>query len=187
MRRARLLGAAALGAVALVLLATFGQGAPSDAVQQPQITRLFIPAIKLACLERAGLEGRGRDLGYVFTPDGALHTLDTGDGSVAGLPRQRLLTLNNCLAEYPIETQIAPRDQYTRNVLYDYNVNVLKPCLEARVDELPPLPSRADFVVRLYVWDPYRALAPGRELGELLELSATCPALPGYLADPGPD
>ena len=73
---------------------------------------------------------------------------------------------------------------YNRNLLYDYYNGVLKACLESRVgtDELPPIPTRADFVVRLYVWDPYRALAPGRTLEELLQLIAECPERPPYLA-----
>ena len=36
--------------------------------------------------------------------------------------------------------------------------------------------------MRLYVWDPFRVLAPELDLDELLQLSAECPELPPYLA-----
>lgn len=180
MRRVLLLGAAVLAVVAAIILAVVLPSAPSGAVGEPHITRLFIPAIKTACIEQAGL--RGADIGYGFTDDGALHSLDPGDGSVTGLPPEKLTRLNDCLGQYPIEPpEQLPRDRYTRNLLYDYFSGVLKACLESRVGDLPPIPSRADFVVRLYIWDPYRALAPGLSLDDLLRLSAECPSMPEYL------
>jgi len=181
MRRALLLGVAFLVIAAGTILALVLPGATTDAIGTARITRVFIPAIKTECLNRAGLVTP--DLGFAFTDDGALHTLDPGDGSVSGLPTGQLAMLNDCLEQYPIEpSQEPPRDQYSRNLLYDYFHGVLHPCLASRVDTLPPLPSRADFVVRLYVWDPFRALAPGRQLDELLALSAACPERPPYLA-----
>ncbi len=176
MRRALLLGAAVLVVVAGIVLAVVLPTVPSGAVGEPHITRLFIPAIKATCIDHAGL--LGADIGYDFTDDGALHTLDPGDGSITGLPTDKLIVLNNCLAQYPIEPiQELPRDPYSRNLLYDYFSGVLKGCLESRVqDELPPIPSRADFVIRLYIWDPYRVLAPGRTLDELLRLSVNAPS-----------
>lgn len=181
MRRALLLGAAVLVVVAGTVLALVLPSAPSGAVADPRITRIFIPAIKVTCIDRAGL--RGADIGYGFDDYGALHTLDPGDGSLTGLPPEKLAVLNDCLAQYPIEPpQELPRDPYSRNLLYDYFSGVLKGCLESRVGTLPPIPSRADFVVRLYIWDPYRAIAPGLTLDELLQLSAECPERPPYLA-----
>ncbi len=181
MRRALLLGAAVLVVVAGILLAVVLPTVPSGAVGEPHITRLFIPAIKTACIERAGL--RGADLGYVFTDEGALHSLDPGDGSVTGLPVEKLTVLNECLARYPIDSiDEVPRDAYSRNLLYDYISGVLKGCLESHgVRDLPAIPSRADFVVRLYAWDAYRVTAPGMGLDELLDLSAACPSEPEYL------
>ena len=178
-----LLGATALVVVAGTVIALVLTAAPSSSGGAPYITRTFIPAIKETCTAEAGL--LGADIGYRFDGDGALHTLDPGDGSVTGLPVEKLTVLNECLAQYPIEPpQQLPRGPYNRNLLYDYYNGVLKPCLETRVppDELPPIPTRADFVVRLYVWDPYRVLAPGRTLDELLQLSAECPERPPYLA-----
>jgi hypothetical protein len=165
-----------------VILALVLPGSPSGAVGEPHITRVFIPAIKAACVERAGL--LGSDIGYRFTTEGALHSLDPGDGSITGLPPEKLTALNDCLAQYPIEpTQEPPQDPYSRNLLYDYYSDVMQGCLESHgATPLPPLPSRADFVVRLYVWDPYRALAPGRTLKELLALVSECPERPPYLA-----
>ena len=185
MRRALLLGVAVLVIVAGIVLALVVPGAPTGAVGEPHITRVFIPAIKSTCIDAAGLQGS--DIGFQFTEDGALHSLDPGDGSITGLPPEQLAVLNDCLARYPIEpTQELPQDPYSRNLLYDYYSGVLKGCLEARVDDaLPPIPSRADFVVRLYVWDPYRALARGHTLDELLQLISACPELPPYLALPG--
>ena len=181
MRRALLLGAAALAVVAGVVLALVLPAAPSVPLAAPHITRVFIPAIKEACIAHAGL--LGADVGYTFDDAGALHTIDPGDGSVTGLPPERLTVLNECLAQYPVEpTQLLPQDPYTRNLLYDYYSGSLKGCLETRVGAVPPLPSRADFVVRLYVWDPYRVLAPGRTLDELLDLITECPERPAYLA-----
>ncbi len=182
MRRVLLLGVAALVVVAGTVLALVLPAAPSAPPGTPQITRVFIPAIKAACTERAGL--LGADIGYRFDDTGALHSLDPGDGSVTGLPVEKLTVLNDCLAQYPIETPQLPRDKYNRNVLYDYYSGVLEACLKSRVgsDALPPLPTRADFVVRLYVWDPYRVLAPGRNLDELLQLVTECPERPPYLA-----
>jgi hypothetical protein len=180
MRRALLLGAAALAVVAGTVLAVVLPAAPSVPLAAPHITRVFIPAIKEACIAHAGLVGA--DVGYGFDDTGALHTIDPGDGSVTGLPVDRLTVLNDCLSKYPIEpTQKLPQDPYSRNLLYDYFTGSLKGCLETRVGEVPPLPSRADFVVRLYVWDPYRVLAPGRTLDELLELITACPERPPYL------
>ena len=182
MRRVLWLGAAGVVLVAGFVLALVLPAAPPVPVGEPHITRVFIPAIKVACTERAGL--LGADLGYRFDDDGALRTIDPGDGSITGLPAEKLAVLNDCLADYPIEPpQELPRDPYSRNLLYDYFSGVLKECLESRVgaDELPPVPSRADFVVRLYIWDPYRVLAPGRALDELLQLNAECPERPPYL------
>jgi hypothetical protein len=180
MRRLLVIGVAVLAVVAAIILAVVLPTVPSGASAEPRITRLFIPSIKSACIEQAGL--LGADIGYQFTDDGALHSLDPGDGSVTGLPPEKLRALNDCLAQYPIEPPAdLPRDKYSRNLLYDYFSGVLKGCLESRVGDLPPIPSRADFVVRLYVWDPYRFLAPGRTLDELLQLSAACPSVPDYM------
>ena len=182
MRRALLLGAAVLVVVAGIVLAIVLPGVPSGSDSAPHITRVFIPAIKESCVAHAGLVGG--DIGYTFDDAGALRTIDPGDGSITGLPEERLAVLNDCLARYPIEpNQLLPRDPYRRNLLYDYFSGTLKACLESRVgtDPLPALPSRADFVVRLYVWDPYRYLAPGRTLDELLALITECPERPPYL------
>jgi hypothetical protein len=182
MRRVLLLGVTALAVVTSTVLVLTLTAAPSSPVGPPQITRVFIPAIKETCTTSAGL--LGADIGYRFDDDGALRTLDPGDGSVTGLPPEKLAALNECLAGYPVEPpQQLPRGPYNRNLLYDYYSGVLKACLESRVgaDELPPIPTRADFVVRLYAWDPYRALAPGRTLDELLRLIAECPERPPYL------
>jgi len=184
MRRALLLGVAVVVIVASTVLALVLPAAPSGAAASPHITRIFIPAIKTACTTQAGLEGA--DIGYRFSDDGSLHTLDPGDGSITGLAPGSLQVLNDCLAKYPIDPpQELPHDPYSRNLLYDYFSGILKACLESRVGELPPLPSRADFVVRLYIWDPYRYIAPGRTLDELLDLSAACPELPRYLEPTG--
>jgi hypothetical protein len=181
MRRALLLGAAVLAVVASIVLAILLPGAPSASLSAPHITRVFIPAIKEACVAQAGLVGG--DIGYTFDDAGALHTIDPGDGSITGLPVDRLTALNECLAQYPIEPTLQqPRDAYSRNLLFDYFSGVLKGCIESRVGPvLPELPSRADFVVRLYIWDPYRVLAPGRTLEELIQLITECPERPPYL------
>jgi len=36
--------------------------------------------------------------------------------------------------------------------------------------------------VRIYLWDPYRSIAPKLTLDDLLQLESECPALPQYLA-----
>ncbi len=183
MRRVLLVGAIAVAVVAGAVLALTLKAAPSPTAGPSHITRTFIPAIKVACTGRAGL--LGADIGYRFDDTGALRTIDPGDGSVTGLPAEKLAALNDCLAGYPVEPpQPLPRGPYNRNLLYDYYSDVLKPCLEARVgqDDLPPFPTRADFVVRLYAWDPYRTVAPGRTIDELLELIAECPDRPVYLS-----
>lgn len=174
-----------LGAVGLVLTAALGVAlalTPLPAAQPaaPRITRLFIPAIKESCIGQAGLPP-DTDLGFTFTPEGALVTLDH-DGSITGLPAYTLYVLNGCLAKYPIHPpEQLPDDRYSRNLIYDYFSLKLKPCLESRVGELPPIPSRSKFVVQLYVWEPYKTVAPGRSLTELLSLESQCPALPRYL------
>lgn len=186
MRRLLFVGAAAL-AVAALTVAALGQAAPAITIGgTPHITRVFIPAIKEACTGRSGL--LGADLGYRFDDAGALQTIDPGDGSVTGLPVTKLAALNACLRAYPVEApELPPRDAYTRNLLYDYFSAVLRACLASRVDPqaLPPMPTRADFIVRLYSWDPYRVLAPGRTLDDLLMLYAACPERPAYL-EPDP-
>jgi hypothetical protein len=183
MRRALLLGAAVLVIVAAGVSAAVLTQPPTAEGAAPRITRLFIPAIKADCRERAGIPDEGAQrIGYTFTTEGALITIDR-DGRLTGIDAGRLITFNTCLAQYPIEPiNLAPHDHYSRNLLFDYFSNTLKPCLTTHVDdELPPLPTRADFVVRLFNWDPYRYLAPGRDLGELLTLATECPALPAYL------
>ena len=182
MRRALLLGAAAVVVAAAGTLAVVLPTAPARPAGEVHITRLFIPAVKAECRERAGIGADAAgDIGYTFTPDGALTTIDR-DGRFTGLEPQVLAAFNSCLAEYPIEpVPEAPRDHYSRNLLYDYFATALQPCLAGRVDDLPPMPGRADFVVRLYAWDPYRAIATRLELDELIELSAACPPLPEYL------
>jgi hypothetical protein len=184
MRRALL-----LGAVGLVLAAAAGYAfttpfwpAAQASQAEPHITRLFIPAIKEDCRARAGIDDQdARFIGYTFTAAGALETIDR-DGSLTGIDRDRLITFNACLSGYPIEPiQETPRNHYSRNLLYDYITTTLRPCLADRFDDLPPLPSRADFVVRLYVWDPYRYLAPRLNLQQLIDLSASCPEVPPYL------
>ena len=97
MRRALLLGAAVLVVVAGIVLAVVLPGVPSGSDSAPHITRVFIPAIKESCVAHAGLVGG--DIGYTFDDAGALHTIDPVDGSVTGLPEQRLAVLNDCLAE----------------------------------------------------------------------------------------
>lgn len=176
----------ALSLVVAVLAATIvgavGWSAPAvDGAGQPRITRLFMPAIKSQCRAEAAVPDTTR-IGYRFTRDGALVSIDR-TGAFTGLEPAQLERLNACLAQYPIERLDAvPRDHYRRNLLYDYYAGVLQPCLARRVDGLPPLPSRADFIVRLFQWDPYRSIAPGRSLDELLALVTACPALPPYLA-----
>jgi hypothetical protein len=151
---------------------------------EPRVMRVFIPAIKTECRDRAGIES-GADIGYTFTTEGALATIDR-DGRFTGVDPVQLAALNACLGLYPIKPIAwVPRDHYTRNLLYDYQAGVLQPCLSARADGLPPLPARADFVVRLYRWDPFRTLAAEHPLDELLALSAACPEFPPYL-DPIP-
>ncbi|MCU1417321.1 MAG: hypothetical protein JWP32_1495 [Schumannella sp.] len=180
MRRALVLGAASflLAAAVGLALAVPDSAVPGGA--EPRITRLFIPAIKATCLAEAGLSG-DVDIGYTFTDDGALVTLDR-NGTVSGIPSYQLYVLNGCLARYPVHPpEELPRDHYSRNLLYDYFGGVLKPCLESHVTGLPELPTRADFVERLYPWDPYRSIARGRSLNELLTLELECPALPRYL------
>jgi hypothetical protein len=181
MRRALLLGAVGVALAAGTVLAVApptGFSSPTS----PRITRLFIPAIKTECLDRTGLPADS-DIGYDFTPAGALVTIDQ-DGGLTGLPAYTLFRLNECLDDYPIEQATdLPRDRYSRNLLYDYFSTSLRPCLTGHVGDLPALPSRADFVVRLYRWDPYRGLAPKLQLPDLLAMESECPALPPYLVE----
>jgi hypothetical protein len=170
---------AAAGLVALALpvpTTTTGTG-------EARITRLFIPAIKDDCRRRAEVPADAV-IGYTFDRAGALQTLDR-DGSLTGVAAGVLTDFNDCLAQYPIQPFLdAPHDHYNRNLLYDYFVTDLRPCLADRVSDLPPMPSRADFVVRLFVWDPYRVIAPGLSLAQLIELERSCPAMPDWVADP---
>jgi hypothetical protein len=184
MRRGLVLGAAGLALAAGVVLALVLPAHPVAEASPPHITRLFIPAIKAACLD-ATVGPNDLQIGYTFTETGALTTIDQ-DGSLTGIAPYTLFRLNECLAEYPIEpTRELPHDHYSRNLLYDYDQNVLKPCLEGALGrELPPLPTRSDFVVRLYVWDPYLALSRRLALTELLAIAAECPEVPPYLDEP---
>jgi hypothetical protein len=183
MRRAVLLSAAALGVAVAAVVAPMLATAPAAVQHEVHITRLFIPAIKADCRERANIpEDGAAQIGYTFDREGALTTIDR-DGRLTGIDAGRLITFNTCLAQYPIERiSLPPHDHYSRNLLYDYFSSSLEPCLRGRVDlALPELPTRADFVVRLYNWDPYRFVAPGRGLAELLDLAAECPALPPFM------
>jgi hypothetical protein len=182
MRRAPVLGAAGLVlAVGVIALVAVLSGRSPAQLGTVHITRLYIPLIKAACTEEV-LGVTGLSIGYRFTPDNALTTIDV-DGSLTGIAPADLARLNACLARYPIEpAREIPQDHYTRNLLYDYDAAVLKPCLEHALDEqLAPLPRRADFVERLYGWNPYPALAHRLTLSELLALDAQCPPIPPYL------
>jgi hypothetical protein len=167
--------------VATMLVLARAVPAPSPPTSdEPRITRLFIPAIKAECRIVAGV-GDGTDIGYTFTPTGALTTIDR-DGSYTGLDPHVLGAFNICLARYPIRPEPDwPHNHYSRNLLYDYFAGVLKPCLSERVAGVPGLPSRADFVVRLYSYDPFRVIAPQHTLRELIALTRACPPLPPYL------
>jgi hypothetical protein len=182
MRRALLPGAAALVVAAVSGLLVIHHTPVLVPDDEPRITRLFIPAIKTDCRVRAGIsDEHARFIGYTFTGTGALTTIDR-DGSLTGIHPDSLDTFNVCLSQYPIEPiRQTSRDHYSRNVLYDYVTGVLQPCLAARFDDLPPVPTRADFVERLYVWDPYRRLAPQLTLPQLIDVSAACPEVPPYL------
>ena len=183
MRRALVLGAATAMVAVAGMLAVALPGSPASEPRAPHITRLFIPAIKAECrLQTKIPDGKAPDIGYTFLPSGALTTIDR-DGEFTGIESGRLEAFNRCLAQYPIEPiRPIPHDHYSRNLLYDYFSTSLQPCLAGSFDDLPRLPSRADFVVRIYQWDPYRALARRLKLDELLQLEAECPALPQYLA-----
>jgi hypothetical protein len=183
MRRALLLGAATALVAAAGVFAVAMPG-PTAEPREPHITRLFIPAIKDDCRLRNKIsDAKAPDIGYTFLPSGALTTIDQ-DGEFTGIESERLAAFNRCLAQYPIDPiRETPHDHYSRNLLYDYFSTTLQPCLAGRFDDLPPLPNRADFVVRIYLWDPYRVLAPRLKLDELLQLSTDCPELPPYLMD----
>ena len=182
MRRVLLLGAIALAVVASTVLVLVLTAAPSSPVGPPHITRVFIPAIKETCTARPACSAPTSGTASTRTAPCRRSTRGRErhgpSAREAGRPQR-------VPGRYPIEPpQQLPRGPYNRNLLYDYYNGVLKACLESRVgpDELPPIPTRADFVVRLYVWDPYRALAPGRTLDELLQLIGECPERPPYLA-----
>jgi hypothetical protein len=181
MRRAPVLGAAGAVLAVGVVFALALPGTPSTPSGAAHITRIYIPLIKDACTEEV-LGVSDLQIGYRFTADNALTTIDQ-DGSLTGIAPRDLALLNACLARYPIEqSREIPQDHYTRNLLYDYVATVLKPCLEhALGEQLAPLPSRADFVERLYAWNPYPALAHRLTLSELLALDAQCPPIPPYL------
>lgn len=186
MRRAVVLGVTTAVVVAVGALAFVLPPAPEAAPDRPHITRMFIPAIKVDCQRRANIANDvAAQVGYTFAPNGALRTIDQ-DGTLTGIDAGRLIRFNTCLARYPIEPiWLPPHDHYSRNLLYDYYSSTLQPCLAGKVTkQLPPLPTRADFVVRLYAWDPYRILVPDFDLDQLLVLATACPPLPVYLSDP---
>jgi hypothetical protein len=183
MRRALVLGAVGVLLTAGVALALMLPGPVPAEASAPRITRLFIPAIKTAC-QLDTLGPTDQQIGYTFSGANALTTIDQ-DGSLTGIPAPTLHRLNACLAQYPIQaTRELPHDHYSRNLLYDYDQGVLKPCLEAALDRtMPDLPARSDFVTRLYLWEPYTTLARQLDLDHLLTLTAECPPVPAYLDD----
>ena len=134
MRRAVLLGVAT---AVVAAVGAFAVAAPAPPVVpvEPHITRLFIPAIKAACLDRVGLPVDA-DLGYTFGEAGNLVTIDH-DGHLTGLSAYALYVLNSCLARYPIEPTVeVPQDRYTRNLFYDYLDDLLE--LATACPALPP-------------------------------------------------
>jgi hypothetical protein len=180
MRVRILLIGAVVTVIALIVLVAYVLPVSTPDRGEPRVTRIFIPAIKEDCRQRAEVPPDAM-LGYTFSQTGAVQTVDH-DGSLTGVDPDVLRALNECMAQYPIQPTIElPHDHYTRNLLYDYYVTDLRPCLAARVSALPELPSRADFVVRLFVWEPYRILARTLPLAQLLEYEGACPELPGWL------
>jgi hypothetical protein len=180
-RSVRLLFAGGLAVIIVIAgLIAFVLPVATQRDAEPRITRLFIPAIKADCRERAQVPPDAV-LGYTFSDTGALATIDI-DGSLTGVEVDVLRRLNGCLAQYPIQPTVdLPQDHYHRNLLYDYYLTDLRPCLADRVTELPELPSRSDFVVRLFGWQPYRILARTLPLAQLLEYARACPEVPGWL------
>lgn len=180
-RSVRLLFAGGFALIILIAgLVAFVLPVATQGDAEPRITRLFIPAIKADCRERAQVPPDAV-LGYTFSETGAVVTIDR-DGSLTGVEPGVLRALNACMAQYPIQPAVdPPQDHYHRNLLYDYYVTDLRPCLADRVTELPELPSRADFVVRLYGWQPYRILARTLPLAQLLEYERNCPELPRWM------
>ena len=142
---------------------------------EPRITRLFIPAIKADCRQRRRPGGCRARLHVHPTARcrPSITTALTGiepDGSGA----QRVPGAVPDPADHEL-----PHDHYSRNLLYDYYVTDLQPCLADRVSDLPPMPTRADFVSAVRLGPvPHSRADPA--LAQLLEYETDCPELPAW-------
>ncbi len=149
---------------------------------EPHITRVFIPAIKAACIEQAGPARRRHRL-PVHRRRRPAHprsgrrqrhrpSAREADGAQR-LPRAVPDRADPAAAARPVQPQPALR------LLLGRAQGV--PGVPRGLGDLPPIPSRADFVVRLYVWDPYRLSHPAARSTNCSQLSAECPERPPYL------
>ena len=134
-----------------------------------------------ACLDRAGI-ARSLQTSASRSPlTGALRTIDI-DGRLTGIEPDRLAAFNDCLAEYPIEPiPSTPHDHYSRNLLYDYFADKLKPCLCVAGRPRHPAPHAAPVGLRraaVRLGPVSDARARRGSLGELLELVGGVPRPP---------
>jgi len=95
---------------------------------------------------------------------------------------QRLI--DGCIAEYPIDFRLfsVPADEW--GALYAYDLTVLRRCLLAHGQAVPPMPSREQFVNTLRASAPWNAYEQVRLKSRAgwYALADACPALPADLA-----
>ncbi len=127
-------------------------------------------SVHAECLREQGFEARERFAGVVefgeVPPDREVALLEA---------RYR------CLVQYPVHPRyLQPFDERQIRVLYDYNVNVLKPCLEAAGHDPGEPPSWETFLATYDTddqWVPYDGVRT-RDRAEWEEINKRCPQIP---------
>ncbi len=134
---------------------------------------------------RAGpLAGNTGSLSYslVMVPKDASVDGGVGPPFFDDQTAQRLI--DGCIAEYPIDFRLfsVPADEW--GALYAYDLTVLRRCLLAHGQAVPPMPSREQFVNTLRASAPWNAYEQVRLKSRAgwYALADACPALPADLA-----
>jgi hypothetical protein len=131
------------------------------------------PLIMVACLNGAGFKAFAESGGVSYA------------SSQGQTPIEYAVSYYDCAAQYPALSDIVSRlDPRLAELQYEYQVNVVRPCLLLSGAPSPPSPDRsaAQGLEGLAGWNPYQLIwLNGMSLGTVRYLEHTCPPIPPWL------